>query len=189
MSGTAQEQKPLVSKEMTIGDVVQKFPHLAEVLMSHGIHCVGCGAKYFETLEMGFKGHGMSDEKIDQIVGELNDAAQQNPCEGGTVQITKVAAEKLKEILQKENKTDHALRVKVIKDGCAGHAYGLDIVKDQNDNDVVVEAHGIKLLVGPESLYFVKGAKIDYVDALQNAGFRISNPNASRSYGRGQSFK
>jgi iron-sulfur cluster assembly accessory protein len=174
---------------MTIGDVVKQHPHLAEILLANGVHCVGCGARYFETLEMGFKGHGMTDEKVDSIVQQMNDAIKNNPAsESEDVQLTELAAQKLKEILQRENKADYALRVKVMKGGCAGYSYGLNVDKEVNADDKVIEAFGVKLIVDAESLPLVKGAKIDYVDALQNAGFRISNPNAKRSCGCGQSF-
>lgn len=177
-----------IAKDMTIGDVVKTYPHLAEILLSHGVHCVGCGARYFETLEMGLKGHGMSDEQVDKIVEELNAAIKDNPADGTIVTLTEKAAGKLKEILSKENKQDYALRVKVIKGGCAGYSYGLNVDKEINPDDTIIEAFGVKLIVDAASIPLVKGAKIDYVDALQNAGFRISNPNASKSCGCGQSF-
>lgn len=178
----------VITKDMTIGDVVQKHPNLAEILLENGIHCVGCGARYFETLEEGFKGHGMTDEQIDNIVKQLNKAVEKNPVAGDAIAITEKAAGKLKEILRKENKEDHALRVQVIRGGCAGNSYGLDFDKNINQDDTIVEAFGIRLVVDNQSLPLVRGAKIDYVDALQNAGFRISNPNAKKSCGCGQSF-
>ncbi len=177
-----------ITKEMTIGDVVKKYPSTAEILLANGVHCVGCGARYFETLEAGFKGHGMSDEQVDSIIKQLNESIKNNPIQGGIITVTQKAAEKLKEILKKENKENHALRVKVIKGGCAGYSYGLDFDDTFYEDDKVIEAHGVKLLVDSESLPLVQGATIDYVEALQNAGFRISNPNAKRSCGCGQSF-
>jgi iron-sulfur cluster assembly protein len=182
------ERENSITKNMTIGDVVQQYPHLAEILLENGVHCVGCGARYFETLEMGFKGHGMTDEQVDAIVKKLNQAIKNNPAQGETITITQKAAEKLKEILAKENKEGYALRVQVIKGGCAGNSYGLDFDKDQKEDDTLIEAYGIRLLADAKSLPLVRGAKIDYVDALQNAGFRISNPNAKRNCGCGQSF-
>lgn len=177
-----------ITKDMTIGEVVQQYPHLAETLMANGVHCVGCGARYFETLEMGFKGHGMNDEAVARFVQQLNEAVAKNPVQGDTIVLTEKAAEKLKEILNKERKENYALRVKVIKGGCAGYSYGLDFDKTINNDDIVVEAFGVRLVVDATSLPKVKGAKIDYVDALQNAGFRISNPNTTKNCGCGQSF-
>lgn len=190
MTETQQISAPaqLITKDMTIGDVVQKYPNVAEILLANGVHCVGCGARYFETLEMGFKGHGMTDEKVDSIIQQLNAAAKANVAEGEIISITKIATEKLKEILKKEEKEGHVLRVQVVKGGCSGSSYGLDFDDTAKEGDTQVEAHGVRLLVDAKSLPMVRGAKIDYVDALQNAGFRISNPNAKRNCGCGQSF-
>lgn len=167
-------EQVLITKDMTIGDVVQRWPQLAETLMANGVHCVGCGARFFETLEMGFKGHGMSDEQVDDIIKQLNDAATKMP-EVPIVEVTEKAAKKLREILAQEKKEDHYLRVQVVPAGCSGASYGLDFDKNIATEDTVVEAHGLKLLVAPHFVPLVRGAKIDYVDG-ENAGFRISNP-------------
>jgi iron-sulfur cluster assembly accessory protein len=162
----------LITKDMTIGDVVQRWPQLAETLMANGVHCVGCGARFFETLETGFRGHGMSDEQVEGIIKQLNEVAQKTP-EGPVVEVTEKAASKLKEILLQEKKEDHALRVQIIM-GENGASYGLDFDKNIAEDDTVVEAHGIKLVVQAASVPLVRGARIDYVDG-ENAGFRISN--------------
>ena len=57
-----QENKPRVTKEMTIGDFVQKYPSAVEILMAEGVHCVGCGASVFESIEDGLTGHGKTPE-------------------------------------------------------------------------------------------------------------------------------
>ncbi len=61
-----------ISKDMMIEDVIMVHPDLAPVIMDYGVHCVGCGASGFETIEEGFMGHGMSEEEIDDIIIELN---------------------------------------------------------------------------------------------------------------------
>ena len=72
--------------------------------------------------------------------------------------------------------------------GCSGMSYGLDFEKEPESDDIVVETHGVKLFVDAESDSMLRGAVIDYVDALQGAGFKISNPNAKKTCGCGQSF-
>src|SRR3989338_199339 len=67
------KQLPLITKDMTIGDVVGKYPELAPVITANGLHCVGCHVSQWETLEEGFLGHGMSEEDVDRVVAELND--------------------------------------------------------------------------------------------------------------------
>ena len=54
----------MITKDMTIGEMVQQYPSAAEVLMGEGVHCVGCGAAHFETIEQGLSGHGKTQEEI-----------------------------------------------------------------------------------------------------------------------------
>ncbi|KKU99851.1 MAG: hypothetical protein UY34_C0036G0005 [Parcubacteria group bacterium GW2011_GWA2_48_9] len=64
MEQEAKEVKPqLITKDMTIGDVVAKYPASIEPLQAAGVHCVGCHVSYHETLEQGFKGHGMKSSR------------------------------------------------------------------------------------------------------------------------------
>ncbi|MDQ2828857.1 MAG: iron-sulfur cluster assembly accessory protein, partial [Chloroflexota bacterium] len=57
------------------------------------------------------------------------------------------------------------------------------------EGDTLIEADGIRVLVDAESLGFIMGAEIDYVDSLMGAGFQVNNPNAVSSCGCGHSFK
>lgn len=63
----------LVRKDMNLGEVVFKYPQVAEVLIDYGLHCVGCFANAFDTIEMGAKLHGMTDEEIDEMVARVNE--------------------------------------------------------------------------------------------------------------------
>mgnify|MGYP001573403825 CR=1 FL=1 len=69
-------QNEKITKNSTIGDVVEKYPEIIETLTSFGVHCVGCHVSPFETLETGFKGHGMSDEDVEQAVIKLNEVIE-----------------------------------------------------------------------------------------------------------------
>ncbi|MFM8852505.1 MAG: HesB/IscA family protein, partial [Acidimicrobiaceae bacterium] len=55
-------------------------------------------------------------------------------------------------------------------------------------DDVVKTFGEVKVVVDPASMHLLEGANLDYNDGLQDAGFKITNPNASRSCGCGQSF-
>lgn len=71
----AKKMKPesqTINKDMKISELVQKYPECVEILMEFGLHCIGCHASGEETLEQGFKAHGMDDEEIKKIVEELN---------------------------------------------------------------------------------------------------------------------
>ena len=72
---TKNQAQAKVTKDMTIGDVVAMYPDVAPVLMENGIHCFGCGANAYETIEQGFAGHGLADEEIDDLVAKMNEIA------------------------------------------------------------------------------------------------------------------
>jgi len=63
----------MINKNMTIGEIVQKFPDAVQIMMSRGLHCVGCHVANWETLEEGCRGHGMDDDVIDALVNEINE--------------------------------------------------------------------------------------------------------------------
>jgi hybrid cluster-associated redox disulfide protein len=67
-----------INKEMLIGEVVQKYPQAIETIISLGLHCVGCHVAAFESLEMGFKAHGMDDKQVDEAIKKLNEAVDKD---------------------------------------------------------------------------------------------------------------
>ena len=108
----------------------------------------------------------------------------QNPI----VTLTDAAADKVKSMMLKEGKQDYALRFGVVTGGCAGLSYEMKFQKNPYDNDIAFEQKGLKVIVNQESVEFVKGIQIDYVDTLKESGFKYSNPNAKSSCGCGTSF-
>ncbi|MBW3013355.1 DUF1858 domain-containing protein [Candidatus Woesearchaeota archaeon] len=70
-------EKNKITKDMLIGEVVREHPETAIIMMSHGLHCVGCHVAAFESIEDGCKGHGMDDEQIDQMIKEMNEAIEE----------------------------------------------------------------------------------------------------------------
>jgi hybrid cluster-associated redox disulfide protein len=71
------EEKILIKKDMTLGEVVQKFGMpVVEVMGKYGLHCIGCHVATWETIEQGAKAHGLDDKTLTKMVDELNKAAQ-----------------------------------------------------------------------------------------------------------------
>lgn len=103
--------------------------------------------------------------------------------------VTPVAVGIIRDLLEKRNIPNHALRVFVSGGGCSGLQYGMAFEETARDYDKVVEVDGVRLLVDPTSLMYLQGAIIDYVDSLMGGGFRIDNPNAVSSCGCGHSFR
>jgi iron-sulfur cluster assembly accessory protein len=106
------------------------------------------------------------------------------------INVTETAAEKIQELLAEENKLGAGLRVFVQGGGCSGFQYGLMIDEGEGDgsSDQVFEVHGVRLLVDPISLRYLKGAEVDFVDNQMGGGFTIKNPNAKSTCGCGSSF-
>lgn len=108
------------------------------------------------------------------------------------ITITDNGAEKVREFLaaQQASGVESAagLRVGVRGGGCSGFQYALAF-DEQRDDDEVIEASGLRLLVDRDSLPYVRGSIIDYVDGLQGAGFKVDNPNVIAACGCGSSFR
>ena len=104
--------------------------------------------------------------------------------------ITDKGAEKVREFLASQNADVQTagLRVGVRGGGCSGFQYNLAF-DEQREEDVVFETHGLKLLCDRQSLPYVSGSTIDYVDSLQGAGFQVNNPNVVAACGCGSSFR
>jgi iron-sulfur cluster assembly protein len=105
------------------------------------------------------------------------------------ISLTDKAVEKVREILNKDNKQDHALRIGVKGGGCSGFSYTLDIDKIYAESDQVFEEKGIKIVVDAKSFIYLSGTQVDYVENLSGSGFSFSNPNATRTCGCGSSFQ
>jgi len=63
-----------INKETNIAELVAKYPETAKVFMDYGLHCVGCMASQFDTIEAGAKVHGMDDATIKELVKDLNES-------------------------------------------------------------------------------------------------------------------
>lgn len=107
------------------------------------------------------------------------------------ISLTESAAQAVKDLLNKRNLLDenYALRVFVQGGGCSGFQYGMALDNRILSNDLVLEQHGVKMLVDEMSINYLKGATVDYVDELMGSGFKITNPNAVASCGCGHSFR
>lgn len=103
------------------------------------------------------------------------------------VTLTDKAADKVKKLLEKENKQGYGLRVGITPGGCSSYMYEIGIEKKPKENDMVIEEKGVKVFINPESISFMKGSIVDYLDSLTNAGFKINNPNVKTSCGCGHS--
>lgn len=104
------------------------------------------------------------------------------------ITVTDKAFEKVKTMLQSENKTaEHGLRIGVRGGGCSGLEYMMDF-DVAHDGDKVYEKDGVKVILDPKSSIYISGSVVDYVESLQGSGFAIKNPKVKSSCGCGKSF-
>jgi iron-sulfur cluster assembly protein/iron-sulfur cluster insertion protein len=105
-----------------------------------------------------------------------------------TIVLSDAASAKVAELLAAEDDKSLVLRVAVRPGGCSGFSYEMFFDSEVTDDDKVEEFKGVKVAVDAASASHLKGATLDYKDALQGGGFSINNPNAERTCGCGQSF-
>ena len=104
------------------------------------------------------------------------------------VKVTASAAKKVSSLLTKQGRPQGVLRVAVVGGGCSGLQYKMDLQDAPANRDILVESGGIRVVVDPKSALYVTGSELDYVDALQDGGFKVKNPNAATSCSCGESF-
>ncbi len=104
------------------------------------------------------------------------------------VTVTAKAAEKIQEFMKEEAEHPEYLRVYVQGGGCSGLSYGMGFETKPEEDDTVVEENGVKLLIDSYSQDHLKGANVDYIESLMGSGFKINNPNVSKSCSCGHSF-
>jgi len=102
--------------------------------------------------------------------------------------LTDVAAEKVKSLIKAEGNPELVLRVAVRPGGCSGLSYEMFFDTDVAEDDIRTDYRGVSVVIDPASAPHLGGAQLDFNDGLQGAGFSISNPNATKSCGCGQSF-
>lgn len=180
----------MITKEMTIGEIFSKFPHksqrLAQTMTHAGLHCSNCSAATWETLEAGILGHGMGVQALEKLIGQLN-AILEEEIALDTITLTPRAAKKFREFAVEEGLSSCALRFGDTAGGCGGFQYILDFSEGSEEDDAIYESEGIEIHIKKGMLGRLLGSVIDYIDGLQGAGFKISNPNVKSSCGCGTS--
>lgn len=188
---TCSDKKQKIHRLMTIEEILSMFPYkaqrLSQEITNAGLHCVGCSAATWETLEGGMLGHGMTNDQIERLVDRLN-ALLEEKVDHTTITITPRAAKKYMEILAEEGKQGWGIRFAEKMAGCSGFEYLLDYSEKALADDVTFESQGIQIHVNNKMVERLVGSEIDFVDGLQGSGFKISNPNVKSSCGCGKSY-
>ncbi|HVM58221.1 MAG TPA: iron-sulfur cluster insertion protein ErpA [Gaiellaceae bacterium] len=104
------------------------------------------------------------------------------------VSLTPAAAAKISALMAEETDVS-VLRVAIEGGGCSGFQYGLGFDRGALEGDVEFECEGVRVVVDPFSAPYLRGATVDYLETIQESGFKIDNPNAVSSCGCGHSFQ
>ncbi len=189
-----QVQKQLISKDITIAEILTAFPEksldISELMRDFGIHCAGCGAASFETLEQGVLGHGFSEAELNKLLTNINELVSEpikiTKSSAMPFKLTDSAITKVKELIKKVKKDN--LRISVLRGGCSGHTYNLELLESSPKSDIKKSQSGIKISIDQNSSEFLDNVTLDYVDTLNESGFKFKNPNIKKECGCGKSF-
>lgn len=104
-----------------------------------------------------------------------------------SVSLTESAANRVTSFLANRGK-GVGLRLGVRTSGCSGMAYVLEFADVINEDDVVFEDHGVKVIIDGKSMVYLDGTEVDFVKEGLNEGFKFNNPNVNSECGCGESF-
>ena len=102
--------------------------------------------------------------------------------------VTPRAAAQVAEIARREGRPEAGLRVSVSAGGCSGFQYGFALEDSPAEDDLVVEAGGVRVFVDSVSLDLLAGSELEWNDSLIGAHFVVRNPQAVSGCGCGVSF-
>ena len=115
-------------------------------------------------------------------------SAPQPEAEKPNLALTPKAVEMARKALEKRGTPTAALRLGVRGGGCSGASYVIEFADKIRDRDHVLEYDGLKVIVDPKSLVYLRGSILDYEVKLMSHGFKFKNPNETKSCGCGESF-
>ncbi|HEY7660096.1 MAG TPA: iron-sulfur cluster assembly accessory protein [Actinomycetota bacterium] len=105
------------------------------------------------------------------------------------IAVTDPAATKIRQLAERDGRTDPLLRVRVVAGGCSGFSYELTFEEaPAQDDEIVTAAGGVRVLVDPRSAPIVEGSTLEFNDALLGGGLRMRNPRAKHECACGDSF-
>lgn len=107
------------------------------------------------------------------------------------VSLTERAANKVREVIaSQEDPTAYSgIRVAVVGGGCSGFQYAMRLEKQAEAVDEVIPVGDFNVYVDEQSLLYLQGTEIDYVETSQGSGFKFNNPNVKGTCGCGESFR
>ena len=103
--------------------------------------------------------------------------------------VTDRAAERVREIVANAEGPAQGIRIGIKKGGCAGMEYTVDLVRDAEAGDDMVDVGDAKVFVNPEATLFLLGTEMDFEVTKLRTGFVFRNPNQTSACGCGESVE
>ena len=105
------------------------------------------------------------------------------------IKLSDNAANRIKEIMSKDENKSFGVRVGVKSGGCAGMSYIMEYAKEINPNDEIIEDKGVKVFIDSGAIMYLLGTEMDYKKEELSSTFVFKNPNETERCGCGESFK
>ncbi len=105
------------------------------------------------------------------------------------ITLTEAAIKQVKKDIAEQEGSFEGIRVGVTGGGCSGFQYAMNLERQSQGGDQILQIDGFKVFVDEQSLLYLEGTEIDYVETIQGAGFRFNNPNVKGTCGCGESFQ
>ena len=102
--------------------------------------------------------------------------------------VTDLAAQQIKSLLDKRDKSSFGIRIGVKSGGCSGLSYYIEYADSKDQFDEVIEEKGVRLLIDPKALMYLINSEMDYSESQFKSGFIFTNPNEKGKCGCGKSF-
>lgn len=166
-----------ITGDETIGQVMKAHPKAAGVMLKYGLHCVGCHVNQYESIRQGAMGHGMPEDLVTSMIDELNTTLNKKI---ETLEVTPEAREMIRNYAIEDGKEGWGLKV-TVSETEQGFAYDMEFIQGPADGDEVFDFDGVQIFVDQESYKNLKGSEIDFVQTMEESGFRIDNPNSKKA--------
>ena len=105
------------------------------------------------------------------------------------IKLSDNAAERIKLIMSKAEKSAVGVRVGVKSGGCAGMSYVMEYAKEIKPNEEMIEEKGVKVFIDPKAIIYLLGTEMDFKEDKFSSQFVFKNPNETERCGCGESFK
>jgi iron-sulfur cluster assembly protein len=185
---TTEEIVSTITTDLTFQQVFDLFPEksrgIAGIMTESGLHCVGCGAATWETLAQGMRGHGMSDDAIEDLVSRLNAYVSGVPKKADII-ISDSARAKIDSLRAEDGRENWGLFFGLEAGGCQGEQYEFMLAEYAKDNESTYISDGLSVFIPTDQKPKLIHSKIDYTEGAE--GFSVENDKVTDSCGCGTS--